>query len=192
PVEGINGLLPFRGDPPGGLWALFLLSGNAEEEKRMNPTSPETSNGKYEQYFCERIDAPDPLELGVAVGPWKQLAEMRLDQPQTINGVTYTLDNPSAFADTQFLVRFLRTGVMDNDDLVIPTAADGRVAYTYAAPNLVFGRSESRKLETYPNYDRLPLADIKSWRLMERERQWITFPRFAINPKTLSAIAGAK
>ena len=179
-------MVPFDGDPPEGLFAYVTISGGALDEKhRRNPSYNYPESAPYSEVACEAVpDEAGSLELGVAVGPWKTLGVLELDKPQTFDGVTYRISRPDAFGDNQFLVHFLRTGVLANDDLLLPTAADGKVAETYAEPTLLFTHNLQRqRKETQPNYE-LALSKVVSYQLLQRKRQWVTFAGFATTPKT--------
>ncbi len=185
PVRSQNKMVPFMGDPPEGLFAYVTVSGDAPDEKhRQNPSANYHESGPYEERDCQVVDDSfGSVELGVAVGPWKELATLELNNPQTIDGVNYLIRKPVAFGGDQFLIHFSRTGVFENDDLLLPTAADGKVAETRAERTIVFERHpEVQAQKTQPNYDKLPLSKVTSYRLMQRKRAWVTFEHVAMEP----------
>ena len=183
-------LISFTGDPPDGLWALVSMHSDDPAEKKLpNPLRPvQNWNPHYdEQEYGEADGDSRSLDVGVAVGAWKQIGTLELNKPQTIDGVRYRITQPEQFSPDTFGLDFVRDGVVENDDLVVPTAADGRAAWTQVIePTIVFHHvTEETRARTYRyNFHEVTLAEVKTWRLMQRKRQWVTFANIATMPKT--------
>lgn len=185
PVEGMNGMLRLEGDPPAGLWALVEVEGKVEEHQLREPTGKAFMPGPaadYHDWDLAEVKDDDKLEMGVVVGPWKELGRVKEGEKLHAGGVEYQITRGHAFGEKEFLVHFLRDGLLDNEDRVVPVAQDGREA-TETVPEMNFGpHGENRRIETQPNFFGVAFNDIVAYRIMQRKRQWVTFKGFAAKP----------
>jgi hypothetical protein len=171
----------------GGLFVYVTVSGGApDEHHRRNPSDDFQESGPYEESGCEAVqDNNGSIEAGVAVGPWTKLATLELDKPQTINGVRYRIRKPMSFGSTDFLVEFSRSGKLENDDLLLPTAADGKVASTSAERTIIFKHNTGEQVKNdQPNFDGVALPKVVRYDLMQRHRAWVSFANVAVEPKS--------
>ncbi len=198
PVQSLHSILPYNGDPPDGLWAhLTVTSTNAQESRRMagaldeadNTVHPPGSFGPLVDTFTGELRNEERVEFGILVGPWKQIGTLEMDVPQTINGVTYTIRRPNPFDAKSFLIHFIRQGMLENEDRLVPVDAGGKSLSESGSPTIVTSHETGKqRVEAQPNFYGTAVANIKEWRVLQRRRQWITFNAFATNPKTPPAI----
>jgi RNA polymerase sigma factor (sigma-70 family) len=186
PVEGMNSMLPLDGDPPEGLFALVEVEGKPDEYQLALPTSKGFVPPPVAKYISwESIEVQDErkLEVGVVVGPWKELKRLQQDEPFSSGGVDYLITLGNAFGDTDFLVHFQQNGILDNQDQLVPVTSDGRAAESDSVSEIVYGAHDfTQSRETQPNFHGLPFKDITAYRLMQRRRQWVTLEDFATKP----------
>lgn len=193
PAAAYNGMIALSGDPPQGLWAAVHVKGSGEQQyPLMTPTGKRRPlAAEYNDIHSERIaDGDTSIEVGVLVGPWKEMARLQPGESRTIDGVTYRIELPSAFGDMQFVVHFTRTGVLDNEDCLTAVGQDGFETEPYVE-QIVFGPRNvaTRTVKEQPNFHGVPLEKVKYFRLTQRKRQWVTFSGFATQPKALPPTA---
>ena len=178
------------GDPPSGLWALVYVTGPGEEW-RTRQLVQMTMNMPQDYHFsgCDRVvdESATRLELGILVGPWKELARLKWGESFNVHGTTYTVASKADGADP-FEVKFTRRGAsQDTDELIDFTAVaqnGTEVAAEQYEQAIAFGRKAAIDFDGRPDFEGLSKLKVAYFRIMGRKRQWITFSNFATQPNT--------
>jgi RNA polymerase sigma factor (sigma-70 family) len=186
----VGGLSEFTGDPPQGLMVEVNVDGPPEEllvDKIWTPTPPNLGS-RYSDFANWVFDAnTQSIEVGVLVGPWKEIGRLGHNDEQTIADVTYRTEErgPRSF------VIFHQTGILDADTYLVAVDNDGKeMPQIRTNQEIGFVRNtDSQDLSAPVAFITNPpamidLNQVKEFRLMQRKWQWVTFTGFASQPAT--------
>ncbi len=182
-----------------------MVSGPTEEWKKQSPTGHPSGNngqvatGELSSVMDASVDAAGKVEVGVAVGPWEPLGEIKKGGTIKVGTRTYTLRDIGGSPDYMY-AQFFSRGAQDNDNLVTLSAVkqDG----TEVDPNYV----QSVKGRDYgsgqPGFQGMGPKDVKTLHVWKRKMQWVTFsgvpaepvipPKDDVSPADLAAAVAAQ
>ncbi len=110
------------------VWFSAEVTGSPDEWKMQTPTGHPSQNfgqqqtGEFNQGTSLTVDATGKAEIGVTVGPWEQLGEIKKGGTIKVDNVTYSLRDIGG-NDTDFMyVQFYPTRGTDDKNLVTLSA----------------------------------------------------------------------
>ncbi|MCL2639290.1 MAG: sigma-70 family RNA polymerase sigma factor [Phycisphaerales bacterium] len=188
PVTGLS-FPRIHGDPQDGLMASVAVKGEVSEFDLETPLGRihDHRPPEYAASGHEKIDETKPLQVGVTVGPWKQVGSLYEHQSITVGDVEYRVNKVTSFGDKSFLVSFWRTGNLSNEDHVVPATVDGKTVkeMQWIKPLIYGPKPEAGTRRESPNFYGMAANDVKEFRIYQRKREWVTFEGFAKEPKVV-------
>ncbi len=184
PISLNNWILIDRaGQPP--VKAIVEVSGTPDEWKKQSPTGKPMRNmggkqtGDYQATEIFTVN-DGKLKVGIPVGDWQKIGEIKPGGSIKIDTVTYRMRQPLAQASEEFYLEFYPNGNSSTADLVALTAVgvDGTELNPMYLKQIV-GENNSMSI---PQFEGMALAKLKSFNVWKRKRQWVTFEGFAIEP----------
>ncbi len=187
PTEGLPGINSINGDPTKNLVASVHVTGPRTEWKSAH--SPMGENNipmEYTDWQTTELPAnSNSVDVGVLVGPWTKIGELKTGESVTIDDVNYGIDQPYPYADQRFLVHFRISGVTSDEICLTAVGPEDKELSGGYAKTIIFDKSAGgAKSETQPNFYGFAYKQVKYFRLWKRKREWVTFSNFATNPKT--------
>ena len=187
------------------VWFSAEVTGSADEWKIQSPTGHPSDNnrlqptGEFNQGTSLTIDSAGKAEIGVAVGPWEQLGEIKKGGTIKVGNVTYSLRDIGGSPDFTY-AQFYPTRGTDDANLVTLSAVkqDG----TEVDPSYIQAIKGRNYGTPQPNFQRLGAKDIKTFHVWKRKIQWVTFtgmptepvtpPKDQVTPEELNAVVAVQ
>ncbi len=168
------------------VYCTVLVNGVEAEWKKQSPTGkPLRNNGEQTGNFeisgtFTAIDGK--VKVGIPVGDWQKVGEIKSGGSIKIDAKTYRMRPPQAQGNSQFYVQFYPSNGSgaDTGDLITLTAVgqDGTELDPSSLSQLM-GEGYGMPL---PEFEGMALAQVKSYNVWKRKRQWVTLEGFAIDP----------
>ena len=188
-AEPCDGLLLMDGDPPKGVWACVKVEGPKGEYLVRQPVVKDPAFGdQYSDWQSGRVaNDSAPLDVGVLVGPWKELARVRAGESAVIDGVTYTFA-PRSDGSGPFRIRIARRGAADDSKLLLEYVAvgiDGKqvASQQYSQDAIIGSEPHAYQFQGGANFSGINFADVAYFKIMGRKRQWVSFGQFVTEPR---------
>jgi RNA polymerase sigma factor (sigma-70 family) len=192
-IAPLDGLLPIEGEPPAGLWVCMHVTGPKEEYRIEEPIPGHNSYaGDFDDLCCSRIvgDAP-PVEVGVLVGPWREVGKAKPGESVTVDGATYKFGAKAMLKGKgPFALSVAREGTTTEENFLVKLIAvktDGtEVAENSYDPNITVNKMLTpHRTSGWANFSGMPIKELTYFKVMARKRQWIAFDKFAAEPSIL-------
>lgn len=177
------------GEPSEGLWAVLDVQ-MTQEQLRSDWSKPVQPSDKARVYDnnAHQISEAGPIEVGIPVGGWEEIARVKIGQSAVAENVTFRVENTK----NDSFVRFDQTGRINDQYCLILVAKDGSrsdaTGHFQRAP-LKWGRdtvsgtvNDSIDVLPLPSSHKISVAERDYCIVMRRKRQWVTFEGFAVNP----------
>jgi hypothetical protein len=190
------------GTPYKGLVALLEMSDTGPELDLRTPvTRPiliQSSSTPPNQHFDSSLvafipDGATTLDVGVPLGPWIELAQMKVEDEKEIDGITYKTSasfpggSPAPpVASNLSLITLHQSQPIDGILTLTAVGPDGREAKSMLGRGEMLTNKNPREVRGISVYEfaGIKLKDVKYFRLCERKTQWVTFSGFATQPVT--------
>jgi len=193
PIRNVSGTtISYTGGPPTGLWAqVEIKSSGSQFRMEYGPaTQPMHPSNLPDDQIVQRYasvqlpDGANTLEAGVAVGPWREIGQMKFNDEVQFSGITYKTGPGYAMSKTEINFMFNHDDDPDNVTALSPVGLDGKEAnYVTHEQFLVLSRKDINPAQdVYQNVQGMGLADVQYFRLCLCKRQWVKFNGFAIKP----------
>jgi hypothetical protein len=167
-------------------WFTVELRGGADEWAKATPTNHpgdeqrQVNTGEYNSSATFTTNEKGEAVVGVPVGDWQQLGEIKKGGSIKIDNVNYRIRQTNANGDQGFYVYLQRDRGADNGDLIALSAVsvDDKELDSSYLPQLV-GENYGMSM---PQFNGMPLAKLKVFHVWKRKRQWVRFTDFAKEP----------
>jgi hypothetical protein len=170
------------------VWFSAQVNGSADEWKMQFPSGHPDANrgnptGPFTTSMATVVDQAGQATIGVPVGPWQQVGEIKKGGSIKVDGTTYILpnvqDNGGNFMYAQFYSQ-QRNRVDDETVTLSAVGLDGTEIDTNYVP-MITGKNYG---VPQPNFQGMTLANLKLFHVWKRKIQWVTFTGFATEPTT--------
>jgi hypothetical protein len=164
------------------------VAGPAAEWKKQTPTGHPGANrgepaGPFSTSISNVAEKNGQATVGVAVGPWEPIGEIKKGGRIKVGNVTYILRAiQSNGPDSMFVEFFPERYVPDQNNIVTLSAValDG----TEVDPNYLPAITGKNFGVSPPNFQGFLLKNLKTFHVWKRKQQWVTFKGFATQPLT--------
>ncbi len=135
--------------------------------------------GDFTQMARVDLNNSDKVTAGAAVGPWRLVAEIDPNGSFVISDVHYQVSQVTPDGDKGFYIQV--TADRDTSDEIVLTAVtkDGAEIDPRYFRSIVFGSSQGVNASIY---DGISVKDLKSFRVWQRKRQFVTFDHLPTQP----------
>ena len=174
--------------PQQPFWVALTLSGPEQAWTPNTPTGHPSDNrggdlpghGPHQILASFPVDQPSRFEVGIPVGPWQKVGQIRDGDSIVVDGRTYRLGGTFQARDNGFGVEFFGRNGSENLVTITAVLQDGTEVdpATYSLRQI----ATDRRSDPAPTFDRVPLSKVKSFHVWKRKRQWVTFSGFAAQP----------
>jgi alpha-ketoglutarate-dependent taurine dioxygenase len=139
--------------------------------------------GPFTTSMATVVDEGGQATIGVPVGPWQQVGEIKKGGSIKVDGTTYILrdvqDNGGNFMYAQFYSQ-QRNPVEDEIVALSAVGLDGTEIDTNYVP-MITGKNYG---VPQPNFQGMAANSVKLFHVWKRKIQWVTFTGFAAEPTT--------
>jgi RNA polymerase sigma factor (sigma-70 family) len=181
----LDNMVPLTRFNDQSLWFAAEISGPVDEWKKAVPAGKSTRDlaeqtGPFQISTCAQVSA-DQAIVGVPVGPWEKLGEIKQGDSMKIGADTYTLRTVQSIGDVAIYVQFSpQRGTTANTDQVTLTAVtqDGTEV---ASDNLQMITSLNSGIPT-PQFRGITKKTLKTFNVWRRKQEWVIFSGFVTEP----------
>jgi hypothetical protein len=190
PAIGLSDQIPLYGNPTNLLVAAVEVVGTAAEKSLSDPLNDQPSspgNNPFDQTQVLRVERlASNLDVGVLVGPWIDCGDLPPNKSVSINGTNFRVETERP-GNMAFNARLTLTGGRDFADFItaIPQHGD-EIGPDNTEPVLTVLIERSRLPQTHSNFAeyRMARADVKTFHLYRRKREWVTFDNISLTPRS--------